>query len=493
MYKQFVKEHENIIPDPVPGSIFRSLASHLWTFALLKSQPCGSAMPNFVGRAARLKWLPSLIFILLLTACSDLVHPVKSTPEPTEYSFNYWLLQRLYLYEDELPNLPEDGDSVQVLYKALKDPYTRYTPPSKSESAITQINTSMIEGDVGMRYYTNAENEHPLFIYRVYPQSPAGRAGVPRFGNIIKANNIELKGETAMTVYDSILNYSKKVKILVANDNDTTLYKLEKETIYAPTVFVDTLFENSSKGYPGIIFVSIEGFKIQTADQENGTYGELKSYLDSTKKDKRVRVLDLRNNPGGHVNQSLNMADLFVSKGTLSTRKWRMLTADGGSESSTLSTIAKSGDVGESGKYIILANRGSASAAEIFISAVIETTDIPFAGSTTYGKGIGQTNFSTYAGGLATITDLEFLTPKGNSYHGTGIAPKYECDNNALYEICAAQIANKLYGVKIPKMDNSVLAKRYTEPTDEPNEFVGGAIEWAESTYYLQAFQKLNR
>lgn len=457
MYKQFIKEHENIIPDPVPGSPF-------WIFS-------------------------SLIFLLLLTACSDLVHPVKSTPEPTEYSFNYWLLQRIYLYEDELPNLSEEGDSVQVLYNTLKDPYTRYTPPSKSEATITQINTSMIEGDVGMRYYTNMNLEHPIIITRVYPQSPAGRAGVPRYGNILKANNVELKGENAKAVYDSIVNYSKKVKILVANDNDTTLYKLEKETVFAPTIFVDTLFRDSSKGYPGIIFITIEGFKVKTVDQKNGTFGELKSYLDSTKKDKRVRVLDLRNNPGGRVDQCLNMADLFVSEGTLSTRKWRMLTADGGSATSTVITKAKSGDVGESGKFIIIANRGSASAAEIFISAVTENTDIPFVGTQTYGKGIGQTNFSTYAGGLATITDLEFTPPKGKSYHGTGIAPKYEC-TKSVFEICAAEVANKLYGVKIPKMDNSVLAKRNTEPTDDFNEFEGGAIEWAETESYLQAFLK---
>ena len=460
MHKQFTNEHKHAIPDPVPGSPF-----------------------SFISR------LSSLVLFLFLAACSDLVHPVNSTPEPTEYSFNYWLLQRIYLYEDELPNLPEDGDSVQVLYKTLKDPYTRYTPPSKSKATITQINTSMIEGDVGMRYYINTNLEHPIIITQVYPKGPAGRAGVPRYGIIIKANNIELKGENAKAVYDSILDYSKKVKILVANDNDTTLYKFEKETVYAPTVFVDTLFEDPSNGYPGIIFISIEGFKIKTADQKNGTYGELKSYLDSTKKDKRVRVLDLRNNPGGRVDQCLSMADLFVSEGTLSTRKWRTLTADGGSATSTVVTKAKSGDVGESGKFIILANRGSASAAEIFISAVTENTDIPFVGTQTYGKGIGQTNFSTYAGGLAIITDIEFLPPKGKSYHGTGIAPKYEC-TKSVFETCAAQIANKLYGVKIPKMDNSVLAKRYTESTDGSKEFEGGAIEWAESEPYLQAFLK---
>ena len=94
------------------------------------------------------------ILLLSLLGCSDFISPVKSTPGPeSEYAFNYWLLNNIYLYEDELPNLQEDGDSIQLLYNTLKDPYTTYTPPSQSEDKITHLNTSMIAGDVGIRYF----------------------------------------------------------------------------------------------------------------------------------------------------------------------------------------------------------------------------------------------------------------------------------------------------------------------------------------------------
>ena len=433
--------------------------------------------------------LSSFVLLLLLAACSDFIHPVKSTPEPTEYSFNYWLLQRVYLYEDELPNLPEEGDSVQILYRTLKDRFTNYTPPAQSEAKATQTNTSLvIGGDVGMRYYNITNVEYPIFIARVYPKSPAGKAHVPRYGNILNVNGIELKGGNAKATYDSVLTYNKNINILVTYKGDTTLFKLQKEEVYAPTVFVDTSFKDSAKGYPGIIFITIEGFKPKTADQDSGSYGELKAYLDSTKADKRVRILDLRGNPGGHVNQCLAMADLFVSEGTLSTRYMRLLGPDGDTQKYTLTVKAKSGDAGENGKYIIIGNQGSASCAEIFIAAVTETTDIPFIGRTTYGKGVGQTNYDTYAGGIATITDLEFLTPKGNSYHGKGIVPKYICEN-IIGDNCAAQYANKLYGVKIPKQDEA-LAKHASELTENTvEEFEGGAIEWADSDFYLKSFE----
>ncbi len=464
----FIKEHKNVIPDPAPGSPF-------WTFAFVK---------------ARLKRLSFFILFLILTACSDFISPVKSTPEPTEYSFNYWLLQSLYLYEDELTNLPEDGDSAQILYNTLKDPYTTYTPPSKSEVVGQQIRTSIvIGGDIGLRYYNFVDQKHPVYIHRVYPKGPAGRANIPKYGNIISVNDVELTGEKAKATYDSILSVNKNINLLIAYKGDTTLYKLEKETIYAPTVFLDTLFEDPVKGYPGIIFIDIEIFKDTTEDRKNGSYGELKAYLDSTASDKRVRVLDLRGNPGGSVKQCVSMADLFVKEGELSTNKWRSIDANGVTKRSATTTNAKAGDPGEQGRYIILANGGSASCAEIFIAAITETTDIPFVGSKTYGKGIGQTTFYTYANGLAKITDREFLTPKRNSYHLKGIIPQYDCVGT-VYENCAAQVANKLYGVKIPKQDES-LAKRSSDFTENTiMDFEGGAIEWEDSDYYFKAFDK---
>ena len=439
-----------------------------------------SPRPHLIKRHFLVSSFSSLVFLLILTSCSDFISPVKSTPEPTEYSFNYWLLQNLYLYEEELPNLPEDGDSVQILYNTLKDPYTNYTPPAKSEDAITSSTTSIIAGDIGMRYQTDTNLEHPVIISRVYPQGPAGRAGVPRYGVIISANDIELTGNRAKSTYDSIVNHSKKVDIRVASKGDTSLYQLTKEDVYAPTVFVDTLYEDKANGYPGIVFVSIERFKLVTADKKHGTYGELKAYLDSTTSDKRVRILDLRNNPGGHIVQCISMADLFVKEGNLSTRKARSLRADGSSAHVTVTEKAKAGDVGETGKYLLYANRGSASCSEIFIAAITETTDIPLAGGKTYGKGIGQSMFSTYAGGLANITDIQFLTPKGNSYNGIGIIPQYTCDDDIIDNYCAAKIASKIYNVKIPKQKQNALAKRHFEQIEDTTnlEIKGEAVEW---------------
>ena len=86
------------------------------------------------------------------------------------------------------------------------------------------------------------------------------------------------------------------------------------------------------------------------------------------------------------------------------------------------------------------------------------------------------------------------MTPKGNSYHKTGIIPKYECENiiGEFGEDCAAQLAHKLYNVKIPKQ-RETLAKQgsefvYYNTTNTIAEFEGGAIEWYNEDTYLKKF-----
>lgn len=378
----------------------------------------------------------SVLIAFFLTACSDFFEPVESTPEPTEYSYNYWLLKQTYLFEDELPQLDENGDSVQELYNKLSDPFTRYIPPSKSEATITHINTSIVPGDVGMEYEEFPQKEYPLVIYRVYPEGPAGRAGIKRYGNIMNANGVDIVGENAFEVYDSILTYSKDISLTVAYTSDTISYNLTKEDVYAPTIFLDTL-----NGTP---IITITSFKLNTADQKNGSFGELKTYLDSTQNTTEPRLINLRNNPGGHVSHCIAMADLFVKEGIISTRTSRDLSVEGKTIYRKNSQKAKAGDSGEKGKFVLLVNKGSASCSEIFAAALQEAANIPVAGETTYGKGIGQSTWKTMDGGLAIITNWEFLTPKGNSYHKKGVVPDFLCESATLS--CGIEAIQNYYG-----------------------------------------------
>lgn len=418
------------------------------------------------------------IFLLLLTSCSDFFSPVKSTDTPSEYQFNYWLLQRTYLYEDELGNLPEEGDSVQVLYDALSDPYTRYAPPSKSEDVEISINTSFVPGDVGMEYLEyfveGAPEMSPILIYRVYPNSPAAKAGVPRYGRILSVNGVQLFGEDARYRYDSVLTQNADLEMEIFYDDSIKTYSMTKEDVYAPTIFLDTIQD--------ITFITITEFKLTTADQANGTLGELRSYLDSTKNETGIRVLDLRSNPGGHISQCVGAADMFIPKGTLSTRYYITFNPEGERSIKNVSMAATAGDPGESGDFIILDNHASASCAEIFIAAMKEIRHTPIIGATTYGKGIGQSSWKTVDDGLAIITNLEILTPLGDSYHKKGIEPDYSCASTPSRQ-CALDYLGKMQ--KDSSIKKSLSKKSFSKvPIDfaEDSHFskkrtsVGGAI-----------------
>lgn len=411
-------------------------------------------------------FLAMLAFTAFLTGCSDFFEPVGSTPTPTEYSYNYWLLQRTYLFEDELTGLSEDGDSVQALYQELKDPFTRYIPPSKSEQTEIIINTSIVQGDVGMEYVLNNLVSHPLFINRVYPESPAGRAGVPRYGNIVSINGVELLGENAYRTYDSLLSTNKDIHLEIYYQGDTLLFDLQKEDVYAPTVFVDTTY--------GTIVVKISEFKQTTVNRNDGTLGELRSYLDSTRSVTGYRILDLRNNPGGHVNQCIAMADLFIKSGNISSRSWRTFLPDGKSVHKSKTIVATAGDAGEDSPFVLLINRASASCAEIFAAAISEGAGIPVVGENSYGKGIGQTTWHTMAGGMAIITNLEFLTPKGNSYHKKGIAPDYACDSSVDI-VCAVKAIESISG-KSTALKKFVYRENNGEVILRNRQLLGGAL-----------------
>ena len=418
-----------------------------------------------------------LLATAFLAACSDFLSPVESTPEPTEYEYNYWLLQKAYLYEEELGDIPEKGDSVQALYRAVSDRYTRYTEPSKSEAVIESRNTTVITGDIGIEFMYDNDYEHPLFARYVYPGSPAGRAGIPKRGNIISINGVELTGTgaDAYSVYKSVFDTTADISLVVSYDSTTRTYDMKRETIYAPTVLIDTM--------GGYTVINIREFKPNTFDREEGTYGELRNYLDSTANDKSVRILDLRNNPGGHVDQCIRMADLFVKQGTLSSRTWYTFSPDGKRTENRLQNDASAGDPGEEGKFVLLANSGSASCAEIFAAAVTELADIPLVGLTTFGKGIGQSSWSTPAGGLATITTLEFYTPKGNSYHKKGLKPSYYCEKGANVS-CAIAAAEVHFGKALKKTSGTSPAYSYADiaepqvigPRKKNLEIEGGAL-----------------
>lgn len=393
-------------------------------------------------------------------------NPVSEVPVPSEFDYNYWLLSHWYLHTEEIKDSSFYEGQVENLYKNLSDPYTQYIPPVNSEKIEEQINTSVVAGDIGVELLLNTQNEHPLFIYRVYPSSPASNAEIERYSTIISINGIDLKGNEAYTTYQKELSTHKDILLAVIKNNVIDTFSLKKENVLIPTIFLDTI--------NGVLFISIETFKPYTWDQVNGSLGEMQSILEKTK-EVPFRVLDLRNNLGGHLNQCIGMADLFVSEGILSSRTYKQINADGKTSLLTSTSFATSGDPGEQGDFLLFVNHNTASCGEIFTAAVAENRSFTIIGEKTYGKGVGQNTWKTKDNGLAIITNMYFETPKGLIYNKQGIQPDVVCDNVSYDCIFDYINANALLKAKTK---NSVYYDSFLKPSSSSSFSFGGAIEY---------------
>ncbi len=128
-------------------------------------------------------------------------------------------------------------------------------------------------------------------------------------------------------------------------------------------------------------------------------------------------VLDLRNNPGGLVDQSIAVADLFLDAGTIVTIRGRQGSVE-------TQSAHKGGERrNESVPIIILVDHGTASAAEILAGALRDHGRAKLVGTKTYGKGTVQTFFDLEDGAGLKLTTARFYTPKGNSLESKGLIP----------------------------------------------------------------------
>jgi len=151
-------------------------------------------------------------------------------------------------------------------------------------------------------------------------------------------------------------------------------------------------------------------------------------------------VFDLRGNPGGEFQLALQVASIFMEKGTVvtsTTRDGRMVTHEAyevippqkhdfsGADDETVQMIKDYYTV----PMVVLVNNSTASSSEIVTGALKDSGRATIIGTTTYGKGVGYTNGRIPPGGVLYITRLDYLTPSGYNLSHKGIAPQVVVDN----------------------------------------------------------------
>jgi len=129
-------------------------------------------------------------------------------------------------------------------------------------------------------------------------------------------------------------------------------------------------------------------------------------------------ILDLRDNPGGFLDQAVGVADLFLPQGEVLTQR--------GIDGQSLAHRSNNGDAAETVPLVVLINDGSASASEIVAGAIQDMERGVLIGEQTFGKGSVQQQFNLSDGGLLRVTTAAWFTPNGNTISGVGITPDVE-------------------------------------------------------------------
>ena len=183
------------------------------------------------------------------------------------------------------------------------------------------------------------------------------------------------------------------------------------------TLLRDTIPLHSVKAFfvvPGVLYARISNFQEHTTD-------ELKKSMEALGKEQKVdgMILDMRNNPGGLLNQAVSVADIFLSTGTIVYTKGRT------EEQNMRFSAHNSGD---EPRYplVILVNEGTASAAEIVAGALQAHKRGIVVGVRTFGKGSVQTIVPLPEGAALRLTTARYYTPDNRSIQALGITPDVE-------------------------------------------------------------------
>ncbi|HZH03732.1 MAG TPA: S41 family peptidase [Myxococcaceae bacterium] len=355
--------------------------------------------------------------VLAITLCSwvsgaGAAAPVHSPVAAGDETYRQLeLFARVLSYVEN--NYVEPTDKRQLMYGAIKgmletlDPHTVFMPPEVFREM--KVDTSGEFGGLGLEVAVKGDT---LTVVSPMDDTPAARAGIRPGDRLLKIDGESTQGMDLVTAQQRMRGPpGKKVTLTLMRDGFSAPREL--------ALIRDHIRIASVEGavYGGIGHVKVKAFQERTDH-------DLRKELDRLRgqnggKPLRALVLDLRNNPGGLLDQAVAVSDRFLP-GNLSIVSTRGRSGKGAAEE-------KSRDVDTEPPYplAVLVNAGSASASEIVAGALQDNGRATVMGLPTFGKGSVQTVIELEDGSGLKLTIARYYTPNGRSIQERGITPDY--------------------------------------------------------------------
>lgn len=287
--------------------------------------------------------------------------------------------------------------------------------------------------------------------------TPAAKAGIRSGDYITHIDGTTVLGLTLSQAVDKMRGpLNSKVKLTVRRKNKEPFdVTLTRDAIKIRSV------KTEDKGTVG--YIRISSFSDSTTDDVKKAVAKIKK---DHPNDLSGYVIDLRNNPGGLLDQAVSVADLFLDEGEIvSTRPRR--------SDETQRYTATKGDEADGMPIVVLINEGSASAAEIVAGALQDHRRAVVAGMRSFGKGSVQTVIPVTGFGAIRLTTARYYTPSGRSIQAKGIEPDIQIPVAHIEyaagrsdEFTEATLPNALAKQDDPKGKKSKKAKE-PDPFDE--------------------------
>jgi carboxyl-terminal processing protease len=328
-------------------------------------------------------------------------------------STNSEIYKQLDLFGDVLERVradyverPDDSMLIDAAINGMLsalDPHSAYLNPKNFRDM--QVQTKGEFGGLGIE--VTMENGVVKVVSPI-DDTPAAKAG-------LQANDLitHLDGEqiVGLTLEQAV----EKMRGPVNTPINLTVVRRGKDDPFDVRIVRDIIRINAVKARleGDIVYVKISTFNEQT-------HTNLVKQVDTLKKSlgKQVRgyIIDLRNNPGGLLDQAIAVSDDFLEKGAIVLTKGRGL-------EETQRANARAGDIAEGKQVVVLINGGSASASEIVAGALQDHKRAVVIGTRSFGKGSVQTIIPLGANGAIRLTTARYYTPSGRSIQAKGIEP----------------------------------------------------------------------
>ena len=298
------------------------------------------------------------------------------------------------------------------MVNSLDDPYAAYMEKEDSESFNQTVNGEYVGIGAAVEY-----KEENAKISTVYKNSPAQKAGLEVGDQLVAIDGQDVKGKTLSQITKMIKGKENtKVSIKISRDGNEKNYEVKRSKVAVPSVSSKIIKKNDKK----IGYISIDIFSSTTYSQFKKEYDSLiKKKIDSL-------IIDVRNNPGGQLDDVKEILQLLEKKDKvlyqIQTKNIKNKIYDGTKDYCKY-------------QIAILINKNSASASEILATSLKENNNAILFGKTTYGKGTVQKAYSLSSGATLKYTTQKWLTPNGNWINEKGIAPDEEINLSDEYNV----------------------------------------------------------